>query len=232
MKTRLTLPLSALALLGLAITCSWGQEQLEPRPPKRGRYIPELHGATGWYMPDDSGKYRHEHNPYDGGYGDRGQPYSADLRSIFRKAEEQLAASVQEANENFALGPRDHLRFMIDFNYKGTGWQIIQFEWVRDGDDTHPDMKKYSYVNENKLWETGTEKATGVAEQPYHYHQPDEGSEVSCEPPVEVSEEQQQQQHEAQPQSNINSEQDPEKIHETINEVLEYIQQRILPTLR
>ncbi|XP_022227722.2 uncharacterized protein LOC111077670 [Drosophila obscura] len=235
MKTRLTL---ALTLALATISCSWGQElereqeQQPPALPKRGRYIPELHGATGWYRPDDSGKYRHEHKPYDGGYGDRGEPYSSDLHSIFRKAEEQLAASVQEANGNFALGPRDHLRFMIDFNYNGTGWQIIQFQWVRDGDETHPDTKKYSYINENKLWDTGVEAETAVAEQPYHYQQPDECPEVTCEPPPEQEQQQQQPQPDVQPQTNINSEQDPDKIHETINEVLEYIQRRILPTLR
>ncbi|BFG04140.1 uncharacterized protein DMAD_03181 [Drosophila madeirensis] len=225
MGTRSMLALTSLALLGLCtISGSWGQEQEQeqepPLPTKRGRYIPELHGATGWYMPDNSGKYRHEHKPYDGGYGDRGQPYSADLRSIFRKAEEQLAASVQEANDEFALGPRDHLRFMIDFNYNGTGWQIIQFQWVRDGDETHPDTRQYSYINENKLWEME------VAKGSYDYQQPDDGSEVSCEPPAEEV-----QQEQEQPPTNTNAEQDPEKIHETINEVLEYIQQRILPTL-
>lgn len=159
----------------------------------------ELHGTGGWYMPDNSGKYRHDHRPYDGGYGDRGQPYANDLRGIFRQAEEQLAASVQEANEEFALGPRDHLRFMIDFNYNGTGWQIIQFEWVRDGDGSNEDQRQFSYVNENKLWET---QQTAYQPKAYEYNQPQAQPQPDCDPV----------QHAEQPdRSRINSEQDVSK---------------------
>ncbi|KAH8320914.1 hypothetical protein KR067_011925 [Drosophila pandora] len=218
--------LLALVLIALA------KGETEDPPPSRsrpGKYVPELHGATGWYVQDNSGKYRHDPRPYDGGYGDRGEPYSADLRGIFRKAEEQLEAQVQEANQQgLALGPRDHLRFMIDFNFNGTGWQIIEFQWVRDGDEGHPDSKQYSYLNENKLWESGH------GDQSYDYQQPGDECEPSCQSgyqdpapePVQEPEPEQ-----TTPSTNINSEKDPVKIHNTINEVLEYIQQHILPTL-
>ncbi|KAH8416134.1 hypothetical protein KR222_008959 [Zaprionus bogoriensis] len=203
-----------LLLLGLSLCLAQdaeSEDQQAPLPTRRpGHYLHQLHGAGGLYTPDNSGKYRHDPRPYDGGYGDRGQPYADDLRGIFRQAEEQLAASVQEANEEFALGPRDHLRFMIDFNYNGTGWQIIQFEWVRDDDD----QRQFSYVNENKLWET-----TEAAEQSkaYDYSQPN----PNCDPG----------QHTEQDRTRINSEQDPVKVQSTINEVLEYIQRRIVPKI-
>ncbi|KAH8371830.1 hypothetical protein KR093_009029 [Drosophila rubida] len=206
-------------------------EQPAPLPTaaaRPGHYVHQLHGAGGWYVPDNSGKYRHEPRPYDGGYGDRGQPYANDLRGIFRQAEEQLVASVQQANDEFALGPRDHLRFMIDFNYNGTGWQIIQFEWVRDGDGGNEEQQQYKYVNENKLWDTDAASQGGAAAQPsYDYQQP---ADPDCTP------EQQQTNYEAEAQqhqqhSSIDSEQDPAKVQYTINNVLEYIQQRILPTL-
>ncbi|XP_017069536.1 uncharacterized protein LOC108106802 [Drosophila eugracilis] len=198
---------------------------------KPGRYLPHLHGATGWYMPDNSGKYRHDHRPYDGGYGDRGQPYATDLRGIFRNVQEQLEAKVQEAGDSLSLGPRDHLRFMIDFNFNGTGWQTIQFQWVRDGDESNQDTKQYSYLNENKLWES---------DQAYDYQQPDDSQMDTAEyqetqepqEPVQEPEEQQPSQEQRQTGTNINSEQDPAKIHDTINDVLEYIQRNILPNLR
>ncbi|XP_017033207.1 uncharacterized protein [Drosophila kikkawai] len=241
MDTRL---LVALLLIG----GSWAEDgdaeqRPDPLPVKRGRYIPELHGATaGWYVPDNSGKYRHEPRPYDGGYGDRGEPYSADLRGIFRNVQDQLEARVQEAGgDSLSLGPRDHLRFMIDFNFNGTGWQIIQFQWLRDGDESHPDTKRYSYVNENKLW--GEESESDQGNQAYEYHEPGEECEASCQPeseaaeggsqpesPVQAVEEPVQEAGEAQ-KTNIYSERDPAKIHNTINEVLEYIQQHILPKL-
>lgn len=207
------------ALLVLLIRGSWGEDgagQPDPQPVKRGRYVPELHGATGWYVPDNSGKYRHDPRPYDGGYGDRGEPYSSDLRGLFRNVQEQLEARVQEArgqegNGNLALGPRDHLRFMIDFNFNGTGWQIIQFQWLRDGDESHPDSRRYNYVNENKLWEDHGDQA-------YEYQDPGEECEASCQPESEVADERSSQEQqldvqeaveEQKPQSSgINSEQD------------------------
>ncbi|KAH8246712.1 hypothetical protein KR038_007265 [Drosophila bunnanda] len=244
MDTRL---LVALLLIGR----SWAEDGDPPGSlhVKRGRYVPELHGATaGWYVPDNSGKYRHDPRPYDGGYGDRGEPYSADLRGIFRNVQDQLEARVQEAGaDTLSLGPRDHLRFMIDFNFNGTGWQIIQFQWLRDGDESHPDTKRYSYVNENKLW--GEDSESDQGNQAYEYQEPGEGCEASCqpesevaeadnsqaqpEPPVQAVEEPVQEAVEEQKQRNTNiySERDPAKIHNTINEVLEYIQQHILPTL-
>lgn len=196
-----SLPVALLLLLGLSLAMSEDQDQLAPLPTRRpGHYIHELHGTGGWYMPDDSGKYRHDHRPYDGGYGDRGQPYANDLRGIFRQAEEQLAASVQEANEEFELGPRDHLRFMIDFNYNGTGWQIIQFEWVRDGDGSSADQRQFSYVNENKLWETQQAEYQAKA---YEYNQPQAQPQPNCDPV----------QHVEQPvRTRINSEQDVSKL--------------------
>ncbi|XP_016946639.1 uncharacterized protein LOC108022291 [Drosophila biarmipes] len=195
---------------------------------KPGRYIPDLHGATGWYIPDNKGKYQHDPRPYDGGYGDRGEPYYNDLRGLFTNAQKQLEAKVQEAGDGLSLGPRDHLRFMIDFNFNGTGWQIIQFQWVRDGDESDPDAKQISYLNENKLWDS---------EQAYEYQQPEHGCQVNCQP--EAAEYQEPQEPVQSPagnqehsRTNINSEQDPAKVHDTISEVLEYIQQRILPNLK
>ncbi|EDV56329.1 uncharacterized protein LOC6546819 [Drosophila erecta] len=229
MDTRL---LTALLLLAACMAEDPDLDQDQPRVTfKPGRYVPQLHGATGWYIPDNSGKYRHDPRPYDGGYGDRGVPYDSDLSGIFRNAQQQLEAKVQEAGEGLSLGPRDHLRFMIDFNFNGTGWQIIQFQWVRDGDESHPDTREYSYLTENKLWES---------DQAYEYQEPDDSCHMNCQPetqeyqvqpePVQMPVVQPTQ--EQQPSgTNINSEQDPGKIHDTINEVLEYIQQRILPTL-
>ncbi|KAH8400962.1 hypothetical protein KR009_002185 [Drosophila setifemur] len=232
--------LVAVALIGLASTRSLAEDQVPATTrPKPGKYVPELHGSTGFYVPDLSGKYRHDPRPYDGGYGDRGEPYSNNLRGIFRQVGEQLDAQTQAAYDNLLLGPRDHLRFMIDFNYNGTGWQIIEFHWVRDGDETHPDSKQYSYVNENKLWDADQ------LEQSYEYERPAEDCEANCQPetptydpvqeqpdPVQESvPEQAQPEQEQQPTTNINPEKDSAKIHDTINEVLEYIQQQILPTL-
>ncbi|KAI8038711.1 hypothetical protein M5D96_008619 [Drosophila gunungcola] len=62
------------ALLLIAASTAEDQEgrvEEVPRRVKPGRYVPQLHGATGWYMPDNSGKYQHDPRPYDGGYGDR-----------------------------------------------------------------------------------------------------------------------------------------------------------------
>ncbi|XP_043643970.1 uncharacterized protein LOC122613718 [Drosophila teissieri] len=234
MDTRL---LAALLLIAACRADSAEDPDLDQDQPrvtfKPGRYVPQLHGATGWYIPDNSGKYRHDPRPYDGGYGDRGVPYDSDLSGIFRNAQHQLEAKVQEAGEGLSLGPRDHLRFMIDFNFNGTGWQIIQFQWVRDGDEAHPDTKEYSYLTENKLWDS---------DPAYEYQEPDDSCHVNCQPEAEEYQGQPEPEPvqepvvpptEEQPQSrnNINSEQDPGKIHDTINEVLEYIQQRILPTL-
>lgn len=181
-----------------------------PTASSRGHYG---HGAVGWYQPDNSGKYRHEPRPYDGGYGDRGQPYANDLRGIFRQAEQQLAASVQEAEENFALGPRDHLRFMIDFNYNGTGWQIIQFEWVRDGDGTAADQRQFSYVNENRLWDTEGQSQSQPADA-YAYEEPQEQ-------PVDDHNCEEQQPQQSYEQSNINTEKD------VSNQVWEWVDQFI-----
>ncbi|KAI8038712.1 hypothetical protein M5D96_008620 [Drosophila gunungcola] len=119
---------------------------------------------------------------------------------------------------------------MIDFNFNGTGWQIIQFQWVRDGDESHPDAKQYSYVNENRLWDS---------DQAYEYQEPSDGCEVSCQPETADAEGYQESPEpvqepvgdQNQPSASINSEKDPAKIQDTIHEVLEYIQQRILPTL-
>ncbi|ALC41591.1 CG13155 [Drosophila busckii] len=226
MHSSLLAQLALLLLLLLISSCnlSAGAEQeLPPLPtaaPKPGRYLHELHGANSWYTPDYSGKYRHEPRPYDGGYGDRGEPYANDLRGIFRQAEAQLAASVQAAEENFSLGPRDHLRFMIDFNYNGTGWQIIQFEWLRDGDGSNEAEQMYNYVNENRLWETTQQQPQQHA---YEYAKPTAATAVDCEPEQHGHYELEEQQ--------LRAEKDPMKVQQTLNEVLEYIQQSILPTL-
>lgn len=113
---------------------------------KKGRYIPELYGAhLGKYIPDNSGKYYHIHRPYDGGYGDTGIKYVHDLSGNLVPLSSK------------SLGPKDHLRFMIDFNYDNSGWQIINFEWLRDGDESY----KFKYVNENQLFENNDENENG-----------------------------------------------------------------------
>ncbi|KAM7344959.1 uncharacterized protein ACRADG_011461 [Cochliomyia hominivorax] len=112
-------------------------EEQDTATVKPGRYVPELYGAhLGKYIPDDSGKYFHIHRPYDGGYGDRGIKYVHDASGNL------VPLSTR------SLGPKDHLRFMLDFNYDNTGWQIINFEWLRDGDENY----KFKFVNENQLF--------------------------------------------------------------------------------
>jgi len=205
MDTRLLI-----ALLLLAVCRGEDQDREQDRDQDRdqdlrkrlkpGRYIPDLHGATGWYIPDNKGKYRHDPRPYDGGYGDRGEPYYSDLRGLFTNAQRQF----EQDGDGLSLGPRDHLRFMIDFNFNGTGWQIIQFQWVRDGDESHPDAKQYSYFNENKLWDS---------DQAYEYQQPDDGCQMNCQPDAAEYQEPQQPVQgpvgdQEQTRTNINSEQD------------------------
>lgn len=110
-------------------------------PLRNGRYVPELHGADlGKYIPDESGKYHHVKVPYDGGYGDRGQVYVHDDRA--------LPPRRFGTPSGLRLGPKDHLRFAIDFNYDGNGWQIVQFEYVNDDDV----KMHYDYKYENQLW--------------------------------------------------------------------------------
>lgn len=117
---------------------------------KPGRYNPELYGAhLGKYIPDDSGKYYHIHRPYDGGYGDTGIKYVHDASGNL------VPLSTR------SLGPKDHLRFMLDFNYDNSGFQVINFEWLRDGDENY----RYKYVNENQLF-TGHESNGNGEESP------------------------------------------------------------------
>ena len=117
---------------------------------KPGRYIPELYGAhLGKYIPDNSGKYYHIDRPYDGGYGDTGIKYVHDVSGNL----------VPLSSRN--LGPKDHLRFMIDFNYDNSGWQILKFEWLRDGDETY----KFKYINENQLFTNSVENGNGSQAQ-------------------------------------------------------------------
>ncbi|XP_075165053.1 uncharacterized protein LOC142237582 [Haematobia irritans] len=112
--------------------------------PKPGRYVPELHGGLrGKYVPDLSGKYIHIHRPYDGGYGDRGLKYVHDSKGNIFVVKSDGSPGL------LPLGRNDHLRFMVDFNYDGSGWQIIKFEWFRDGDDSY----QYNYSNENRIWD-------------------------------------------------------------------------------
>ncbi|XP_030388581.1 uncharacterized protein LOC115634809 [Scaptodrosophila lebanonensis] len=227
--------LVALALLGLRAGFVWTQQSEEsenaplPTPfPKPGRYVPELHGATrGRYVPDLSGKYRHVHRPYDGGYGDRGEPY-VNIRGDYPTDSQQLM-----------LGPRDHLRFMIDFNLNGTGWQIIQFEWVRDGEES--EQRKFNYVNENKLWGTDSDSdlhsdPSSMSPSAYDYKQPQANVEtvrVAGEYDQNRNDYQVSYRNEPAPQQSVsNAGQDPTQIQEAIDEVLEYIQQHILPTLK
>ncbi|XP_058976599.1 uncharacterized protein LOC131801689 [Musca domestica] len=110
---------------------------------KPGRYVPELHGGLrGKWTPDDSGKYVHIHRPYDGGYGDRGLKYVHDASGNIFVVKADGGPGI------LPLSDKDRLRFMVDFNYEGSGWQIIKFEWLRDGDESH----QFNFVNENQLF--------------------------------------------------------------------------------
>lgn len=145
-----------IALLPLVICFPLGNQnnlknETQHRP---GRYVPELHGASaGKWVPDYKGLYQHIKVPYDGGYGDSGVKYEHDERNDVVR---EVVRAFQQKNPKipFKLGPQDHLRFMIDFNYNGTGWQIIKFEWLRDGENE----PHYNFVNENKLWESQDKK--------------------------------------------------------------------------
>ncbi|XP_061390318.1 uncharacterized protein LOC133325609, partial [Musca vetustissima] len=110
---------------------------------KPGRYVPELHGGLrGKWVPDDSGKYVHIHRPYDGGYGDRGLKYVHDASGNIFVVKSDGGPGI------LPLSEKDRLRFMVDFNYEGSGWQIIKFEWLKDGDESH----QFNFVNENQLF--------------------------------------------------------------------------------
>ncbi|TMW39567.1 hypothetical protein DOY81_015353, partial [Sarcophaga bullata] len=41
--------------------------------------------------------------------------------------------------------------------YDNSGWQILKFEWLRDGDDTY----KFKYINENQLFTNSDENGNG-----------------------------------------------------------------------
>jgi len=205
----------------------------------RGRYVPELFGADrGKYVPDESGKYRHIKVPYDGGYGDRGEKYKPDTFQYINTQTRQRRPPEQQ----LALGRDDHLRFMIDFNYNGTGWQILQFEWVRDGDEE----RHYKYINENKLW-NDQECVEGHAADNSHecIDDPavvaDQGKEAYGDevpeqdnPNTNVHVDGEYEQNNYNVQYTNDNEQNgpqPNEIQDTIREVLEYIQTHILPTL-
>ncbi|XP_037943943.1 uncharacterized protein LOC119676758 [Teleopsis dalmanni] len=137
-KFILPLMLLLIALLRVSFTYAQVPEGYVKRIHRNGRYTPEdIDNTQGKYKPDFRGKYHHIHIPYNGGYGDRGLKY--------------VHADGYDLSENpsgLVLGPNDHLRFSIDFNYNGTGWQVIEFEWVRDGDED----VNYNYLSENQLW--------------------------------------------------------------------------------
>ncbi|XP_037819315.1 uncharacterized protein LOC119608841 [Lucilia sericata] len=171
---------------------------------KPGRYVPELYGAhLGKYIPDDSGKYFHIHRPYDGGYGDRGIKY------------------VHDASGNLVplstrpLGPKDHLRFMIDFNYDNSGWQIINFEWLRDGDENY----KYKFVNENQLF-NGNGDTGEEASEPNNN-----------ESDVHIDGEYNENNGYNYSYNNGGSNKNSKNLQQAIREVIFYIENNILPTL-
>lgn len=140
--------LTLCSLMGLGIVfCAKSSKIEDPHLIKRkkiaGHYIPELHGAhLGRYVHDDSGRYYHIHIPYDGGYGDRGLKYIHDYRGHITRQPYSTGA------DDFSFGPDDHIRFSIEFNYNGTGWQIVDFEWIRDGDENI----RYNLLSTNRLW--------------------------------------------------------------------------------
>ncbi|XP_054738948.1 uncharacterized protein LOC129245025 isoform X1 [Anastrepha obliqua] len=187
-----------------------------PEPLRNGRYVPELHGGyRGKYIPDESGKYRHVHIPYDGGYGDRGLEYIHDEpRRINGFA-------------GLKLGPKDHLRFAIDFNYDGSGWQIVQFEWQNDDDEN----MKFNYNYQSQLWpDTGAEVAdetTGTEVGSSNVESAEKNTNVH------VSGEYQDNIYNVS-YSNDNTQNAPSQtnIQATIRDVLDYIQTNILPTLK
>uniref|UniRef100_A0A1I8PHP4 Uncharacterized protein n=1 Tax=Stomoxys calcitrans TaxID=35570 RepID=A0A1I8PHP4_STOCA len=147
----------------LQITCvaillhtAGGTEKSKHKP---GRYVPELHGGLrGKYVPDLSGKYIHIHRPYDGGYGDRGLKYVHDAKGNIFVVKSDGSPGL------LPLGSKDHLRFMVDFNYDNMGWQTVKFEWFRDGDENY----QYSYENQNRIFDVkdGKDKNEVVVDMP------------------------------------------------------------------
>ncbi|XP_039957539.1 uncharacterized protein LOC120772814 isoform X2 [Bactrocera tryoni] len=188
-------------------------------PLRNGRYIPELHGADrGKYIPDESGKYHHVKVPYNGGYGDRGQMYVHDARGLPLHQFGTL--------NGFQLGPKDHLRFSVDFNFDGSGWQIVQFEWINDDDV----KKHYDYKYENQLWPSDYDvNADANADvEATATEKPEEGDTTN----VHVSGEYQDDIYNVK-YTNDNELNAPSQfnIQATISDVLDYVQTNVLPTL-
>ncbi|XP_011188646.2 uncharacterized protein Spbc4f6.14_1 [Zeugodacus cucurbitae] len=188
-------------------------------PLRNGRYIPELHGADrGKYTPDESGKYHHIKVPYDGGYGDRGQVYVHDDRGLPQRQFGTL--------NGLRLGPKDHLRFALDFNYDGSGWQIVQFEWVNDDDV----KMHYDYKYEKQLWPTeeGYANADVAADSDSDAQMETSDGETN----VHVSGEYQDDIYNVKySDDNAQNTLSQIDIQATITDVLDYIQTNVLPTL-
>ncbi|XP_073847168.1 uncharacterized protein [Musca autumnalis] len=196
---------------------------------KPGRYVPELHGGLrGKWTPDDSGKYKHIHRPYDGGYGDRGLKYVHDASGNIFVVKSDGGPGI------LPLGEKDHLRFMVDFNYEGSGWQIIKFDWLRDGDENY----QFKFVNENQLFSGNN--GHGKAYKPPADADDDTTSESESETATKENSE--------ESDAHIDVEYDKvkgydysvtdrkdkannENLKNAIKDVLEYIEVNILPTL-
>uniref|UniRef100_A0A1B0ABQ9 Uncharacterized protein n=1 Tax=Glossina pallidipes TaxID=7398 RepID=A0A1B0ABQ9_GLOPL len=201
-----------------------------PRKMRPGRYIPELHGGSlGKWVPDNSGKYFHIHRPYDGGYGDRGIKYVHDARgNIIRRPLSSIPTQFLKG----PLGPDDHIRFMIDFNYNGTGWQILKFEWNRDGDEEH----QYNIEVSNHLWLTEDEQA--LEDQRVAEYEKNKNANNGDEGTVHVDGVYNDEEgyhysytNEENAQSSLAAKQNIQNLQNSLKEVLDYIQKSVIPGL-
>ncbi|XP_067634217.1 uncharacterized protein [Eurosta solidaginis] len=195
---------------------------------RNGRYVPQLYGADrGKYVPDDSGTYHHVHLPYEGGYGDRGLAY---VHIEPKRGPTGLGG--------LSLGPKDHLRFSVDFNFNNNGWQIVQLEYINDDDE----KQRYDYKYERQLWPV-EEVPTAVDEsdrsnatsepvaQPVGQAAPQTTVDQTPSTKVRVSGEYQDDYYNVAYKSDNNTNAISANVQEKIGVVLDYIQKSILPTL-
>uniref|UniRef100_A0A1A9X155 Uncharacterized protein n=1 Tax=Glossina brevipalpis TaxID=37001 RepID=A0A1A9X155_9MUSC len=220
--------LIALILCLSALAVNTLPQEDRPKKVRPGRYVPELHGGSlGKWVPDNSGKYFHIHRPYDGGYGDRGIKYLHDARgNIIRRP-----TSLNPTFLKGPLGPDDHIRFMIDFNYNGTGWQILKFEWNRDGDEEH----QYNVEVSNHLWLTEDEQAIEdqrTAEYEKNKSATDQEGTVHVDGVYNDAEGYDYSYtNEQNSRSSLIEKQNILNLQNSLKEVLDYIQKSVIPTL-
>ncbi|XP_017486503.1 PREDICTED: uncharacterized protein LOC108374953, partial [Rhagoletis zephyria] len=114
-------------------------------------------------------------------------------------------------------------RFAIDFNYDGSGWEILQLEWINDDDE----KMRYNYKHQNRLWSEEGDASTSARSDGEAAEEPENNTNVH------VSGEYQGDIYNVN-YSNDNTLNAPSQtnIQATIGEVLDYIQTNVLPTLK